>query len=112
MKLLAALLCLPALAAAGILVTHTAKGLEFTQATSILIAGKDKALNLGPQPKLAGPLNKLPNLKFDGTLLNSADTHVVALYEEGSLTYLLPEGLPKTAPNDPVEIWKTARLSY
>src|ERR1035438_8652355 len=91
---------------AGILVSRSEKGLEFTAAASILVNTKDKALSLGPQPKLSAPLNKLPNIKIDGTLLNSADAHVVALEQDGALTYLLPENLPKAPPADPAATWK------
>jgi hypothetical protein len=97
---------------AGILVSRSEKGLEFTAAASIQFNAKDKALSLGSQPKLSAPLNKLPNIKIDGTLLNSADAHIVALEQDGALTYLLPENLPKAPPADPAAIWKTAAITY
>ena len=97
---------------ASILISRSDQGLQFSEAATIQLNGKDKALNLGAQSKLSGPINKLPALKLGGTLLKDADTQTVALYEDGSLSYLLPEGLPKTAPGDAAEIWKTTRISY
>lgn len=98
---------------AGILISRSDQGFQFTDAVSVSLNGKDKALALGAQPKAAGPFNKLPNLKLGATLFKDADTGVVALYEGGALNYLLPEGLPKTAPADVSEIWKSlGRLAY
>ncbi|HWC99688.1 MAG TPA: tetratricopeptide repeat protein [Candidatus Sulfopaludibacter sp.] len=104
---------LPLSAQAGILITHSDKGYQFTDAALIVLNGKDKALSLGAQPRATGPLNKLPNVKLGASLLMDTESGVLALYQDGELTYLIPEGLPKTAPADPAAIWKTAaRISY
>ncbi|MCX6630267.1 MAG: hypothetical protein NTW28_21830, partial [Candidatus Solibacter sp.] len=73
---------------------------------------KDKALNLGAQPKLSGPISKLPATPLNGVLLQDSDAGVLAHYEQGKAEYLLPQGLPKTAPDNPAAIWKTTKISY
>jgi len=97
---------------AGILVSRTEQGLQFTEAVSITFNTKDKALSLGDQPKLAGPISKLPANRIGGILLKDADAGVLAQFEDSKPEYLLPQGLPKTAPDDPAAIWKTAKITY
>jgi hypothetical protein len=98
---------------AGILVTRSDKTFQFTEAGSIVLNGKEKVLALGPSPKSSGPNNKLPNLKLANTLIKDVETGAVAIYEDGALNFIIPEGLPKTAPADPVAIWKTvAHIAY
>jgi hypothetical protein len=104
--------CVSTAAYAGILVSRTPQGLQFTDAVAVTFNAKDKALSLGDQPKLAGPISKLPATHLNGTLLKDSDAGVLALYEQGKAEYLLPQGLPKTAPDTPAAIWKTARISY
>jgi hypothetical protein len=96
---------------AGVLVSRSDKGFQFTEAASVAVNGKDKALSLGSQPA-ASERGKYPSVHLGGTLLKDADTKVIALYSEGSPEYLLPEGLPKNAPNSPAAAWSGARLSY
>jgi len=96
---------------AAVVVTKTAQGYRFADATSIVVNGKDKVLSTGKQAKPAVPLNKLPNTHLTGTVLKDADAGSLGLYADG-MEYILPEGLPKTAAPDPAEIWKSARLSY
>ncbi len=97
---------------AAVVVTRSEKGYQFNDAVSITVNGKDKVLTLGRQPKLAAPINKLPNTHLTGTLLKDADAAIPGMYTEDGMEYLLPEGLPKTAPANPAEIWVTARISY
>ena len=97
---------------AGVLVSRSDKGLQFTDAMSVLVNGKDKAVSLGPTPKITGPVNKLQGVKLTGTLLKDADSNTLFVYEQGSLDYLLPQGLPKTTTGDTGAIWKGAELSY
>jgi len=99
-------------ALAGILVSRTDQGLQFTDAVAITFNAKDKALTLGDQPKLSGPISKLPNGHLTGIILKDADAGVLARYEQGKPEYLLPQGLPKTAPEDPAAIWKTTKITY
>ncbi len=73
---------------------------------------KDKAHSLGGQPKASGPINKLPQVPLAGTLIRDSDAGVLARYEQGKLDYVVPQGLPKTAPEDPAAIWKTAKVTY
>jgi hypothetical protein len=101
-----------AAAYAGILVSRSAQGLQFTDAVAITFNAKDKALSLGGEPKLSGPVSKLPSTRLDGTLLKDADAGVLARYESGTAEYLLPQGLPKTAPDSPAAIWTATRISY
>ena len=97
---------------AGILVSRSAQGLQFTDAVSITFNAKDKALSLGDQPKLSGPVSKLPSTHLNGTLLKDSDAGVLARYESGAAEYLLPQGLPKTAPDSPAAIWTATRITY
>src|SRR6476619_445223 len=100
-------------AQAGILILRSDKGLNFADAAQVVINGKDKALTLGGQPKLAGPINKLKDTKLGGTLIKDVDSGVVALFSGSEIEYLLPQNLGKTPPADPAEIWKTAaKIAY
>ena len=101
-----------AAAHAGILVSRNDQGLQFTDAVAVTFNAKDKALSLGDQPKLSGPINKLPATHLNGILIRDSDAGVLAQYEQGKAEYLLPQGLPKTAPDDPAAIWKGSRISY
>jgi hypothetical protein len=96
----------------SVIVTRSDHGYQFADAVSIRVNGKDKVLTMGSQPKPAGPINKLPNTHLSGTVVKDADAGVLGLYSEGTLEYLLPEGLQKAGPSDPREIWKGATISY
>jgi hypothetical protein len=110
---LACSLLIPVSVQAGILVTRSDRSFLFTEAGSIVLNGKDKVLALGPSPKTAGPNNKLPNLKLANTLIKDSESGAIAIYEDGALNFIIPDGLPKTAPADPVAIWKTvAHIAY
>jgi hypothetical protein len=104
--------CVAPAAYAGILVSRTPQGLQFTEAVALTFNAKDKALSLGDQPKLSGPISKLPATHFNGILLKDADAGVLAQYASGNAEYLLPQGLPKTAPDNPAAIWTSTRISY
>ena len=104
------LLCVSA--RAGILVFRSEQGIQFAPAVSITFNAKDKALSLGGQPTAAAPISKLPSARLEGTLLKDGDAGVVLQYDAGKVDYLLPEGLPKNAPEDPAGIWKTAKIVY
>jgi hypothetical protein len=97
---------------AGVLVTRSDKGLQFTSAVTIAIQGKDRALSLGAETRMPVALNKLATVRLTGTLLKDADSGIVASYREGAVEYLLPQGLPKTAGTDAAAIWRTVKLSY
>ena len=110
-RVLAALfLCVSA--HAGILVFRSEQGLQFADAIAITINGKDKALSLGSQPTIGAAVSKLAAAHLAGTLLKDGDSGVLLKYEPGKADYLLPEGLPKNAPEDPAAIWKTAKIVY
>ncbi|MEO8593408.1 MAG: hypothetical protein ABI759_08800 [Candidatus Solibacter sp.] len=100
------------MAHAGILVSRTEQGLQFTDAVAITLNTKDKALSLGAQPKLSGPHNKLPQTPISGMLLRDTDAGVLARYAQGKPEYLLPQNLPKTAPDDAAAIWKTSKVTF
>jgi len=97
---------------AGILVYRSEQGVQFTDAVAVTVNGKDKAINLGSQPVAGGAASKLPAVRLAGTLLKDSDAGVLVQYEPGNAAYLLPEGLPKNAPDDPAGVWKTARIVY
>jgi len=108
------LTCLAASATlyASVLVSRSDKGLQFTDALSITINGKNKVLSLGSQPKITSPIGNLPSGRVGGTLLKDRDSNTIATYEQGSLEYILPSGLPKNTAPDPAAIWRTATISY
>jgi hypothetical protein len=87
-------------------------GLNFTTVYSVTLQGKEKAASLGGQPKLTGPVNKLPSVSIARTLLRDADAKILAAYESGTVEYLLPPGLPKTASGDPAALWQGVRMAY
>jgi hypothetical protein len=97
---------------AGILITRTDKGLQFTEAVSVLVNGKDKALVLGAEPKLTGPMGKLKDAKLSGSLVKDEGTKTIGAYEAEEMEYLLPENLPKGGPTEPAEIWRAAKIAY
>jgi hypothetical protein len=97
---------------AGILVTRVPQGFQFVEAASVSVNGKDKALNLGSDPKVGDRLGKLASFRMGGAMLLDAGSGVMAAYEDGRVEYLLPEGTPKNAPGDAAAIWKSARLTY
>lgn len=98
-------------ATAGILITTTDKGLQFTDAFAITVNGKDKALAMGTEPKISGQLKKLPSTHLDRALIKDVSSNSFALYGEEGPNYILPEGLPKNATGDPASLWKTARIA-
>ena len=100
------------MAHAGILVSRNEQGLQFTDAVTITLNTKDKARSLGASPKAAGPINKLPQTPVAGTLLRDSNSGILLKYEEGAPEYLIPENLPKTAPEDPAAIWKTSKITF
>jgi hypothetical protein len=97
---------------AGILVTRGPQGFGFAEASSVSINGKDKVLNLGPDPKVGDKLGKLASVRLGAPLFLDAGSGVLASYEDGNVEYLLPEGVPKNAPGDAATIWKSARITY
>lgn len=99
-------------ARAGILISRSAQGLEFTDAASLLLNGKDRMLSLGGQPKATGALNKLPQVRSAAPLLKDHDSGVLAQYTSGKPEFVVPQSLPKGSPEDPAEVWKAARISY
>lgn len=110
--LLLACCCISTAAFGGILVSRNAQGLQFTDAIGITVNTKDKALSLGDLPKLAGPIGKLPAGHLNGILIMDSSAGVLSRYEQGKVEYLLPQGLPKTAPDDPAAIWKSIKIAY
>ena len=79
---------------------------------TVSVNGKDKAVSLGSEPTISGTISKLPAVHLAGTLLKDADSGVLLEYAPGQVEYLLPQGLPKNAPDDPAGIWKSARIVY
>ena len=111
-RLLSVCLALASSLQAGILVTRVAQGFQFVEAASVSVNGKEKALNLGSDPKVGDRLGKLASFRLGGAMLLDAGSGVMAAYDEGRVEYLLPEGTPKNAPGDAAAIWKSARITY
>jgi hypothetical protein len=104
--------CVGLTAHAGILVSRTDQGYQFTDAVSLTVNGKDKAVSLGEQPRITGQFSKLPAAHISGALLRDTDSGVIAHYEQGKAEYLAPQALPKGAPSDPAGMWKLAHIVY
>ncbi len=109
---LATCLCLALPAAAGILVSRSAWGLQFAEAQALVVGAKDKVLDLGAQPSLRSPLAKLPSVKLAGAVLKDGGSGAPAMYADGAARYFVSEGLPKTAPGDLAAIWGVSKLAY
>ena len=98
---------------AGLLIVRNGgKDLQFPQAISVNVNGKDKALGLGNQPKLTGPVGKLRQVHLNTTLLKERESDTMLAYEGKSAVYLFPANGPKNATGTPGENWKAAKLSY
>ena len=96
---------------AGVLISRSGQGFQFTDAISVSINGKDKIQVLGDRPKASGPLSKLPSGRLAGTLVKDHDSGVFAQYDADQVEYLVPQGLPKGAPDDPAALWRSARIT-
>jgi hypothetical protein len=96
---------------AGILVMRVPGGFRFAEAVSITLNGKDKALNLGSDPKLGDRIGKLASIKPAGAVVLDADSGVIADYEQGRVDYLFPEGLPKNAQVGSAAAWRSVKLT-
>jgi hypothetical protein len=94
---------------AGILVSRTGQGLQFTEAAAVSVNGKDKVLSIGGKPQVAP--GKLPSLKLAGSLLKDADSGAIGAWEEGAITFLVPDGL-KNPSGAAGPIWQAARIAY
>ena len=66
-RLMACLFIASTARASGILVFRSDRGLQFTDAVTVLINGKDKALSLGSEPKINGPIGKLQAVRLSGS---------------------------------------------
>jgi hypothetical protein len=97
----------------GLIVQRSSSGLLFNNAISVNVNDKDKALSLGSQAKLSGPVNKLPSVRLSGLLVKDRVSGALAILNAGQQPqFLLPQGVPKNAPADPAEIWKSAKVTY
>jgi hypothetical protein len=96
---------------AGVVVLQTPKGIEFLDALSISVNGKDKALQAGSEPTLNGPINKLPGVKLEGSLLRDVNASALVLDQDGSLVYIVPEGLPKGIVTSLANAWTDTTIA-
>jgi hypothetical protein len=98
---------------AGVLVMRNANGLHFSDAISISVNGKDKVLDVGGDPRLEQPLNKLSSTKLEGvSLLKEKATGALVLLSDSGLTYTAPEGLGKAAPSTLTAAWQGIGIGY
>jgi hypothetical protein len=97
---------------AGILISRSDQGLQFTDAASLLFNGKEKVLSLGARPAAAGQLSKLPAAHLSAALLKDRDSGVLAQYSAGKVEYLVPQALVKGSPDDPAAVWKAAKIAF
>src|SRR5574340_971744 len=98
---------------AGILITRSDRGIEFSEAAVLSVNGKDKILRLGGQPRLTGPIGKLSAVKLGDTLLKDGDAAVMAIYTpQGDPVYTVPQNTPKNAPPDAAGVWPAAFVAF
>jgi hypothetical protein len=110
LRCLATLLLLAlARANAGIVVTQTEKGFSFSDAVAISVNGKDKVLSIGADPKAVA--GKYPNVKLGEPMFRDHATSFFALRGEGSVNYIIPEGLAKGTQPDLAADWSSARIA-
>lgn len=95
----------------AVVVLQTAKGIVFLDALSISVNGKDKALEAGSERKLDDPVNKLPGVKLDGSILRDVNVSALVLDQDGSLVYLVPEGLPKGTVTSLANAWTDGTIA-
>jgi len=93
-------------------VLRSGNRLQFTEAATLVVGGKDKVLSLGGQPTLRGPINKLPPVKLAGPVLKDGDSGLLAIYSGGTPQYFISDGLPKTAGGDLAAIWLMSKIAY
>jgi len=110
-RVAACLLISSAVHAAGIIVSRSDQGFQFTDAFAISVNGKDKALSLGNQPKLSTAVNRLQSVKLGDAMLLDADSNTPALFSETQTVYLLPDGL-KNPSGDPAVLWQSVKITY
>ncbi len=97
----------------GLIIDRTKAGISFLDAMSVNVNDKDKALSLGSQPKISGPVNKLPSVRLAALLIRDTNSGTVLIYSPGQPPqYLLPQGVDKKTQPNPADVWKTARLTY
>lgn len=100
------------LADGGVVVSRTSKGIQFSEALSVTINGKDKVLVLGSEPKLNSPVSKLPSRKLDGSLILDRRAGAFFLSSSDALVYIFPEGLPKKEVPSVAAAWTGANISF
>ena len=98
-------------ASAAIVVTQSDKGFQFAEVVSISVNGKEKVLSLGTQPRGDSEKGKYPSIKLDEPLYRDKTTSAFVLSSEGSLSFVVPEGLPKGTQADAAKSWADARLA-
>jgi hypothetical protein len=97
----------------GLIVQRSQSGISFNNAISVNVNDKDKALSLGSQARLSGPINKLQSVRLAGLLVKDRASGAIAMVSPGQPpVFLLPQGISKNAPADPAELWKAANLTY
>ncbi len=112
-RVIALFLLLAAASPGGVLVSQSAKGIQFSEALSLTVNGKDKVLNAGAEPRLDGPIGKLPSIKLEGgSLLKDKNTGALVLIMDGAATYVVPEGLPKNGPASLGAAWAGTSIAY
>ncbi len=94
---------------AGILISRSGQGLQFAEAAAVSINGKDKALSIGAQPRISP--GKLPSVRLGGTLLRDADSRAIGVWEQGTMAFLVPDGL-KNPSGDAGPFWQAAKIAY
>jgi hypothetical protein len=94
---------------AGILVSRSGQGLQFAEAAAVSVNGKDKVLSTGAGPQIAA--GKLPSVHLGGTLLKDADSGAIGAWEDGTMAFLIPDGL-KNPSGAAGPVWQAAKIAY
>ena len=93
---------------AGALLVQRVNGkLQFSEALSVQVNGKDKAMVLGERPDAAAVTKNPQCVRLNVSLIKDIGSGVVAAYSTpGPAKFLYPEGLNKKTPSLPPDAWK------
>lgn len=99
--------------ASGLLVFRGGGKLQFSEAISLQINGKDKALVLGATPDSSAAAKDLPTVRLVSTLVKDANSGVVAVYSRAQPPrFLYPDGLSRKPAPPAVEAWKDSKITF
>jgi hypothetical protein len=112
-RLLAALTVMPWCVWAGLLITRTGDGLQFSEAVDLEINARNRVFALPGKPGPSPPASGLPAVRLGPTMIQDAETGAIVLYARGGeIRYVFPDGLPKKTPLPAAQAWQQSIFSY